>query len=279
VNATVPQRYTSATLLDDDSGFRVQSHGIGNDLYLVTSALDRIAEGPRGGIDTVRASSSYTLPDNVENLILDGGAVNGVGNTGNNVLRGNAANNILDGREGIDTVVYGGAAASYAVSGSLAQLTVASAADGTDTLFGIERLQVGDLMLATDTSPGGNTWGAYAMFNAVFNRGPNVQELSQWTAQLDRADGNLGDLAQAMINHYAPGVPDDVLVTHLWDTITGTAIPFDALQLYVGLLGNRTYTQAALLELVTTLDLNTVELVGVTGQTLGLDPAYFPLPG
>ena len=278
VNATVPQRYTSATLLDDDSGFRVQSHGIGNDLYLVTSALDRIAEGQLGGIDTVRASSSYTLPDNVENLILEGGAVNGIGNTGNNILRGNAANNTFDGREGIDTVVYGGAAATYAVSGSLAQLTVASAADGTDTLFGIERLQVADLMLATDTSPGGNTWGAYAMFNALFDRGPNVQELSQWTAQLDRAGGNLGDLAQAMINHYTPGVPDDVLVTHLWGTITGTAVPFDALQVLVGLLGDHTYTQASFLELVTTLDLNTVELVGVTGQILSLDPAYFPLP-
>ena len=29
-----------------------------------------------------------------------------------------------------------------------------------------------------------------------------------------------------MINHYAPGVPDDALVAHLWGTITGTAIPF-----------------------------------------------------
>ena len=82
-----------------------------------------------------------------------------------------------------------------------------------------------------------------------------------------------------MINHYAPGVPDDALVAHLWGTITGTAIPIDALQLYVGLLGNRTYSQASLLELVTTLELNTIELVGVTGQILSLDPAYFPLAG
>ena len=279
VNATVPQRYTSATLIDNDSGFNVYSHGLGNDRYTVTSVLDRIAEGPRGGIDTVSSSVSFTLPDNVENLVLTGTAANGIGNAGNNVFRGNAANNTFDGREGIDTVVFSGAVAAYTVSGSAAQRTVASTADGSNTLFSIERLQFTDTILATDTNPGGHVWGAYAMFNAAFDRGPDMQELSQWTAQLDRLEGNLRDLAQAMINHYAPGVPDDALVAHLWSTITGTPIPFDALQLYVGLLGNRTYTQASLLELVTTIDLNTVELVGIVGQTLALDPAYFPPPG
>jgi hypothetical protein len=279
VNATVPQRFTTATILDDDGAGAVYSHGLSNDRYTVTSVLDRIAESPDGGIDTVSAGLSYTLPDNVENLVLTGAALNGIGNAGNNVFRGNAANNIFDGREGIDTVVFSGALADHAISGGLAQLTVAGAAEGTDTLFAIERAQFTDTMLATDTVAGGNVWGAYAMFNAAFDRGPNMQELSQWTAQLDRLGGNLRDLAQAMINHYAPGVSDEELVTHLWSTIIGTPIPLDALSTYVGLVADGSFTQASLLEFVTTIDYNTVELVGIAGQILPLDPAYFPAPG
>jgi hypothetical protein len=156
---------------------------------------------------------------------------------------------------------------------------VTSAADGTDTLLSIERLQFSDQIVASDTSPGGNTWEVYAMFNAAFNRGPNLQELSQWTSLLDRL-GSATDLAQEMITTYAPGVPDDVLVSYLWGTIVGTPIPADALALYTGLVANGTYTQASLLELVTTLDLNTVEIAGIVGQPLALDPAWFPsLPG
>jgi hypothetical protein len=175
-------------------------------------------------------------------------------------------------------VVFSGPAAGYIVNGNLASRTVSSAADGFDTLLSIERLQFSDVLLAQDTFVGGNTYWAYAMLNAAFDSAPNTAMLSQWTAQLDRL-GSLNQLAQAMINAYAPGVPDEVLVAHLWSTIVGTEIPLDALGAYVGLVRDGTYTQAGLLELVTTLDLNTVEVVGIVGQTLPLDPAFFPLPG
>ena len=279
VNATVPQRFTSATILDNDGSGAVYSFGLGNDVYSVSSVLDRIAEGSNGGIDTVRSSVSFVLPDNVENLVLTAAAQNGTGNAGNNIFRGTSGNNLIDGQGGIDTAVFSGPRANYAVTGNAVSRTVTSAADGTDTLLSIERLQFSDQIVASDTSPGGNTWEVYAMFNAAFNRGPNLQELSQWTSLLDRL-GSATDLAQEMITTYAPGVPDDVLVSYLWGTIVGTPIPADALALYTGLVANGTYTQASLLELVTTLDLNTVEIAGIVGQPLALDPAWFPsLPG
>ena len=56
-------------------------------------------------------------------------------------------------------------------------------------------------------------------------------------------------------------------MAHLWSTIVEAPIPLDALSTYVGLVRSGTYTQAGLLELVTTLDLNTVEIVGIVGQT------------
>jgi hypothetical protein len=278
VNATIAQSQVSVTLVDDDSGAKVFSGGIGNDQYTVTSALDRIAESPRGGTDTVRASVSYTLPDNVERLVLTGNAANGVGNAGHNVFRGNAASNTFDGGAGIDTVVFSGPFASYSYSGSLQQLSITGPGDGSDMLHSIERFQFTDILFATDTSPGQNTYLVYAMLNAAFDTAPPTSELSRWVAFLDRQGSTL-DLAQAMISYYAPGVPDDALVTHLWSTIVETPIPLDALMLYSGLVADGTFTQASLLELVSTLDLNTAEIAGIVGQPVVLDPGFFAVPG
>ena len=280
VNATVAQRFTTATIVDDDDAGTMFSYGISNDIYTITSPLDRIAEGPRGGIDSVFASVSYTLPEHVENIILTGGAnLNATGNAGNNVMRGNSGNNIFDGQDGIDTAVFSGPMANYTISaGPNSSRIVSSAADGTDKLISIERLQFADAMLAFDTRPADHTYLAYAMFNAGFNRGPDVDELSLWTSTLDRLDGSTRDLAQVMINHYAPGVPNDVLIAHLWSTIVGGTIPPSALTLYTGLLVDGTYTQASLLDFVAGLPENTSEIVDIVGQTLSLDPIYFLLP-
>jgi len=61
------------------------------------------------GTDTVLSAVTLTLGNNVENLTLTGTtAINGTGNTLNNVLRGNSGANVLAGAAGDDT--YDGAA-------------------------------------------------------------------------------------------------------------------------------------------------------------------------
>ncbi len=68
---------------------------------MVTEAVD-------GGIDTVRASITYILRDNLETLVLTGAAaINGNGNGSGNVIVGNANNNILNGGAGADTMEGG----------------------------------------------------------------------------------------------------------------------------------------------------------------------------
>ncbi|WP_206751552.1 beta strand repeat-containing protein [Trichormus variabilis] len=57
--------------------------------------------------DTLVASVSTTLPTNVENLTLTGAtAINGTGNAGDNVFKGNSANNTLTGLNGNDTYSF-----------------------------------------------------------------------------------------------------------------------------------------------------------------------------
>ncbi|WP_071189162.1 Calx-beta domain-containing protein [Trichormus sp. NMC-1] len=54
--------------------------------------------------DTLSSGTTVTLPAGVENLQLTGtAAINGTGNTANNILTGNSANNILAGGDGSDT--------------------------------------------------------------------------------------------------------------------------------------------------------------------------------
>ena len=57
--------------------------------------------------DTIQSSTTLTLPASVENLQLTGtAAINGTGNTGDNILTGNSANNILAGGNGNDTYSF-----------------------------------------------------------------------------------------------------------------------------------------------------------------------------
>jgi Ca2+-binding RTX toxin-like protein len=90
--------------IDGLGGADAMAGGLGDDLYYVGQSGDAVLENPGAGVDTVRASISYVLPANVENLELIGSAaINGTGNALDNVLSGNAANNRLSGGAGNDT--------------------------------------------------------------------------------------------------------------------------------------------------------------------------------
>lgn len=89
--------------------------GLGNDTYTVDQAGDVVVELAGEGTDKVQASFTYTLGDHLENLTLTGSAaINGSGNSLNNVITGNTAANLLVGGAGNDTL-NGGAGADTLV--------------------------------------------------------------------------------------------------------------------------------------------------------------------
>lgn len=95
-------------LLDGRGGVDVLLGGAGNDTYIIDN-LDKITEGINEGQDTVKASFSYTLGANLENLLLLGpGSINGTGNAAANTIVGNAAANSLNGGLGNDILSGGG---------------------------------------------------------------------------------------------------------------------------------------------------------------------------
>ncbi|NGN45008.1 calcium-binding protein [Mesorhizobium sp. CGMCC 1.15528] len=107
--------------------------GTGDDTYIIGPGFDTIIELPGEGLDRVRASVDFTLPDNVERLVLLYGPINGTGNTLDNLLRGSNDNNILDGKAGKDAM-YGGAGNDTYVVSSSGDQTIELANEGRDTV-------------------------------------------------------------------------------------------------------------------------------------------------
>jgi Ca2+-binding RTX toxin-like protein len=87
---------------------RMEGFG-GNDSYFVDVTGDQTIEAAGGGIDTVRAWTTWTLGANLERLQLLGTtqSLNGAGNSLNNEIFGNAGNNRLAGWAGNDTLTGG----------------------------------------------------------------------------------------------------------------------------------------------------------------------------
>ena len=110
--------------------------GLGDDTYVV-DALDTLVELANQGIDVVQAETSYTLGDNLENLILTGNSsINGTGNALNNTIVGNSSNNIFNGAAGTDFVSY--AYSNYGVRVDLSNTGSQYTYQGYDTFVSIE---------------------------------------------------------------------------------------------------------------------------------------------
>ena len=90
-----------------------------------------------------------------------------VGTANNDVLNSTQGNDTIDGLGGLNTVVYQCGRSNYTITKTTNGWTVTSAAEGTDTLANIQRLQFTDEIVALDVD--GNAGMAYRIYQAAFN--------------------------------------------------------------------------------------------------------------
>jgi len=154
-----------SNLLDGDAGVDIMIGGLGNDVYFVDSGIDAVIEKADEGFDTVYSTDHLVLGDNVENLSLIGGDLQGYGNALNNVLTGTAGANLLDGRGGNDQMFGGLGNDLYFVDSGL-DAVFENADEGFDTVHSTDHLVLGD-NVENLTLIGGDLQGYGNAFNNV----------------------------------------------------------------------------------------------------------------
>jgi Ca2+-binding RTX toxin-like protein len=125
---------TGSDTLDGGSGADKLIDGPGNDTFVVDNSGDRIESYPGAGIDTVQSSLSWTLDNNLENLIFTSASgVNGRGNGSDNIMRSGAGSDTLHGLAGNDHL-SAGAGNDHLYGGDGADILMGG--DGKDILKG-----------------------------------------------------------------------------------------------------------------------------------------------
>ncbi len=206
----------AANILDGKLGADTMAGGDGNDTYVVDNTLDKVIETNSGlsQIDTVISGISYRLGANLEDLVLNGSAVAGVGNHRANHITGNALGNTLNGSFGADTMTGGDGNDIYVVdnandqvvetNNSLTQIDLVASTISYTLDVNLENLR---LLGGADINATGN-----ALDNILYaNTGNNV---------LDGLGGNdTASYASVSVFGLAAGNPVNATITSSVTTI------------------------------------------------------------
>jgi len=220
--------------LTGNAGLNVLSGGLGDDTYVVQNDGDSVIESVNAGVDTVRASLSFTLADHVENIVLTGtSANNATGNALNNTLTGNSAQNTLAGGAGddayyvqtMDDVVQEGAgngidtvfsSVGYTLGANVENLTLQGSLSGiTGTGNELDNILIGNYYHNTLLGAGGNDildggWGTNTMIGGTGN---DTFYVYQSTDVVIEAEGEGEDKVVSSINYTLTSQVEDLVLT------------------------------------------------------------------
>ncbi|OMH30531.1 DUF4214 domain-containing protein [Motiliproteus sp. MSK22-1] len=131
---------------------------------------------------------------------------------------------VIDGGEGIDTLVYTKSLANYSITttGSNGSVTDNSGQAGYAEIVSVERLRFIDKSLALDTE--GNAGQAYRIYKAAFDRTPDSGGLGYWIDVMDNGH-TLEQVAAGFINSiefqdmYGENPSDEQFLTALYNNV------------------------------------------------------------
>jgi len=208
--------YQSTTiLLQQQDGTFVDTGRQQLSSYVSNGGIASLVRGPNNQFSMVIESQSYggnatvstvplSFPDRENSESLHGtiyaDTIYGLG--GNDSITGGAGNDTIDGGAGIDIAVYTGIATSHTITITATSSTVADKTanqDGADTLTNIERLQFTDTMVALDNGPTQTAGAVYMLYQATFNRTPDVAGLGYWINAVDKGANIITNVASFFV--------------------------------------------------------------------------------
>lgn len=191
-------------------------------------------------------------------------------------LWGGAGDDQLDGGAGVDTALYAGAMAGYAISKSASGFAV-QGAEGSDTLVHVERLMFSDTNVALDIDGIGGQ--AYRLYQAAFNRTPDRAGLGYWIAALDHG-ADLRDVARGFVDSaefrspelYGPSPTNAQLVTKYYENVLHRAPEPGGYAYWLGVLDRHQDTPAGVLANISESAENQAGVIGVIGNGFAYTP-------
>lgn len=157
--------------------------GTGDDAFEVDSLGDRVVEvAAEGTADKVYAYVDFTLPDNVESLVmLYGNQRFGLGNAGDNIIYGNGQGNALEGGAGYDTLTGGAGSDLFIVNSNFGVdvITDFVAGEGTQDaiLFSRSLFTSFAQVMGNAAQVGADTWIGDGHGNTVVLSGVSIGSL------------------------------------------------------------------------------------------------------
>jgi hypothetical protein len=151
-------------------------------------------------------------------------------------VRTTAANDLIEGSAGTNSVLYAGMVSSYSVADNANGITTivdtVTNRSGIDTLVNVERLKFSTLdpntgvnSIALDIGKDQTAGSGYMLYKAAFNRTPDVSGLGFWINQMDTGMG-YSDVAKNFVNSaefkdaYGGSNPSvSTLVTKLYNNV------------------------------------------------------------
>lgn len=197
--------------------------------------------------------------------------------TSNQIFTSTPGNDTFTGGNGLDTVVFSGNRSNYTVVKTTSGWSISSALDGTDTLGNVERLRFADTNVGLDTSSVGGQ--AYRVYQAAFNRAPDVNGLGFWIGRMD-AGLTLRNVADGFVNSaefkalYGANPTNAEIVAKFYSNVLHRPAEMDGFNFWVNVLNTRAETIAGVLAAFSESAENQNALIGVIGNGFTYTPFF-----
>lgn len=203
-------------------------------------------------------------------------ALNQTGTAGNDTFAMAAGSAAIQGGAGLDTAVYSGVSDNFVLERGVYGFTVRDSSGAVDNLINVERIRFDDTMVALDIN--GSAGQIYRLYQAAFDRVPDVGGLAFWLARTDVGDSmmqiaNYFSQNKEYIDLYA-NTSNEQFVTKLYEHVLDRAPEGGGYDFWVGNLNSGATNRDEVLTMFSESPENQANVIGSIVNGIEYPPLY-----